>query len=142
MKKLSRKHKIAFGFLISCAMVATMGASCSGFGGSGKPLWEDPGAPARQVNEVLDANSKAVEDIKHGAGKGAKSVGDWFGEFSKGWSDAGARRAAHKAPTGDEDPSPVPDCDWSEFGPCEQPPPLIYFGIIDDNNNGVPDDKE
>jgi len=129
-KRQSLRQKIGFAALIVTTALVTMGASCSGLGGSGHPIWEDPGAPARQVGEVIDAHKQAGKDV----GNGAKSISDYFGEWEKGWKEADARREAHKAPVRRETPSPVPACDWSEFGPCDAPPPPEWF-FADSNTN-------
>lgn len=136
-KRQSLRQKIGFAALIVTTALVTMGASCSGLGGSGHPIWEDPGAPARDIGGVIDAHKQAGKDISNGA----KSIGDWGREFARGWNgDASVRPS--KAPVRQETPSPVPACDWAEFGPCEQPPPLEYFGITDDNANGINDSEE
>jgi hypothetical protein len=133
---LNRKTVLTVAALIIIPFI--MGASC----GPDRALWNNPSAPAEDIGGVLDANKKAVKDIGDGAGKGADAVSDWGSELARGWSEADARRKGHKAPESDEGASPVPACDWSEFGPCDQPPPLAWFGITDDNNNGTPDDQE
>jgi|SRR5688500_6597584 len=63
----------------------------------------------------------------------AENVGDWGSKFAEGWS-------RDEKP---EDPAPEPTgCEWIDFGPCDEPPPIEWFGITDDNQNGINDADE
>jgi hypothetical protein len=127
-QRKSLRQKIALAVLFSAPVIAIMGASCA----------PQPTSPAEDIGKLIDAHKQAGKDI----GEGADAVGDWGSKLARGWTGAEARRKSHKAPESNAEPSPVPACDWAEFGPCDQPPPLAWFGITDENNNGISDEKE
>lgn len=126
-QKKTLRQKIALAVLFSAPIIAIMGAGC------GPQLT----SPADDVRELIDAHKQAGKDIGHGK----DAIDHWAEEFARGWKGESSVRPS-EAPESDEGGSPVPACDWAEFGPCEQPPPLEWFGITDDNANGTPDDQE
>lgn len=75
MKLTLKSQKIAFGALVSCALLVTMGASCS----SVSSIPEDIGHDVRQV---ADAHRKAGRDVT-----------DWGSKFADGWNKSSDARS-------------------------------------------------
>lgn len=139
LKKVTRKRqKFVFGLLVASVAVVTMGAGCDLQQGEKLP----PGSYGPSLKSVGEDINHDVSDVVEAHKEVGRSVGDWFGKWSKGWSEADASRKRHKAPRSDDTPSQAPACKWAEFGPCDEAPPLEYFGITDDNMNGVNDADE
>lgn len=86
----------------------------------------DPGTPAGDAEVLVDAHRTAADDFD-------STVGQWGRDWARGWSQADSERA---------EPTPEPTCAWEKFGPCDQDPPLEFWGISDDNANGINDSEE
>jgi hypothetical protein len=80
------------------------------------------------VASLVACEAVTSDPVVKGHKEIAENVGDWGSKFADGWSR-------------DEKSEPA-ECEWSEFGPCDQGPPLEWFGITDDNGNGINDADE
>lgn len=78
MKLTLKSQKLAFGVLVSCALLVTMGASCDLKPSVSNPITDVP----RDVNEVIDAHRKAGKDVT-----------DWGSKFADGWNKSSTARS-------------------------------------------------